>query len=403
MWRILIADDEPKIRRGLINFVDWKEFDMEVVGEAEDGEAALEQAKKLKPDIIMMDICMPFSDGLEAIEQINEILPTCVIVIVTGYDNFSYAKQAIKLQVFDYLLKPVSKTQMHTIFTKVREEVTNTYLKNKYLKWTKFEFEKDLPHLTESFLNEWVSGHLAKEGIEEQMQFLGVKLNDNSGMIVVGIIDRLNKDEMVSVKDRYVTLLEIQDIVNRIVSCFKPYVIFRDVRDNIVAVTSLDQLSDWFEIGEKIKRSVDQYLNQTLCVFQEKIDGGISNLPITYEKMIKEINENSECTPIVMLAKKYIDSYYNKKDICLQEVSDEIQVSPTYLSRLLKQETGTSFSNYLTQVRVKKAIQLLHDPSLKIYEIADRVGYSSQHYFCTAFKKILSVSPMKFRNGGGNN
>jgi two-component system response regulator YesN len=80
-------------------------------------------------------------------------------------------------------------------------------------------------------------------------------------------------------------------------------------------------------------------------------------------------------------------------------VADHMQVSPTYLSKLLKHETGASFVDYLTQVRIKKAIQLMNDPAEKIYEIAEKVGYSNQHYFSTAFKKVLGFSPMEYRRG----
>ena len=77
-----------------------------------------------------------------------------------------------------------------------------------------------------------------------------------------------------------------------------------------------------------------------------------------------------------------------------------MQISPTYLSRLLKQEIGVSFIEYLTHVRVQKAIQLIQDPATKLYEVAERVGYANQHYFSTAFKKVLGVSPAEYRKRG---
>ena len=81
MYKLLIADDEPRIRRGLRNSLDWNEFNIEVVGEAEDGEIALSQTEKLKPDIIFLDICMPFLNGLELIKKLNETDNNCIIII----------------------------------------------------------------------------------------------------------------------------------------------------------------------------------------------------------------------------------------------------------------------------------------------------------------------------------
>ncbi|MBP2646080.1 MAG: two component transcriptional regulator, AraC family, partial [Firmicutes bacterium] len=97
------------------------------------------------------------------------------------------------------------------------------------------------------------------------------------------------------------------------------------------------------------------------------------------------------------LCQKYIEKYYYKEELSLSNLAEEIHMSPTYLSRLLKQEIGVSFIEYLTQVRVRKAIQLMSSSTVKMYEIAEQVGYSNQHYFSTAFKKVVGFSPAEYR------
>ena len=104
VYKLLIADDESRIRKGLRNVLDWNELNIEVVGEAEDGEIALVQTKKLNPDLIFLDICMPFLNGLKLIEKLNEPDRNCIIIIITGHDEFEYMHEALKLKVFDYLL-----------------------------------------------------------------------------------------------------------------------------------------------------------------------------------------------------------------------------------------------------------------------------------------------------------
>ena len=113
-----------------------------------------------------------------------------------------------------------------------------------------------------------------------------------------------------------------------------------------------------------------------------------------------ELKPNLKLSFFKQKAKQYIENNYFKEELSLEDVARDIKVSASYLSRVLKQETGTSFIDYLTQVRVKMAIQLMTDPSMKIYEIAERVGYNSQHYFSTAFKKVLGVSPVEYKKGG---
>lgn len=125
MWKVLIADDEPKIRKGLKKILQSFNLDIEIVAEAEDGEIALNLAKEYKPNIILVDINMPFLDGLGFIEKVRDFLPNTIIIIITGYDEFHYAKRAIQLQVFDYLLKPVNSIELKEIILKVIDQLQN--------------------------------------------------------------------------------------------------------------------------------------------------------------------------------------------------------------------------------------------------------------------------------------
>lgn len=125
MWKVLIADDEPKIRKGLKKILQSFDLDIEIIAEAEDGEIALDLAKEYKPNIILVDINMPFLDGLDFIEKVHDFLPNTIIIIITGYDEFHYAKRAIQLQVFDYLLKPVNSIELKEIILKVIDRLQN--------------------------------------------------------------------------------------------------------------------------------------------------------------------------------------------------------------------------------------------------------------------------------------
>ncbi|MBZ4646836.1 MAG: two component transcriptional regulator, AraC family [Clostridia bacterium] len=399
MLKVLIADDEPKIRRGIKKSLNWNELGMKIVAEAEDGEIALEMAREFQPDILLVDICMPFLNGLQFVERLYTVLADCIVIIITGHDEFTYAQQALKLRVFDYLLKPVDKAQLRSIVTKAGETLEKTRLTNKYTNWARQQLEKNFSVLKEKFLNQWVNGHLTGEEVKEQMKFFNIEFCSDMGMIVIKTVEKLNIDELIEEWDRHLLLYAIQNIVEELLQDWGSNLIFRDNKDNIVAITPVKQISEWGQLGTLLEMTVEKYLKQIIIVSQKRIEDGILSVPSTYESLITDIKERSQCTPVVLLARKYIDTYYYKEDLSLQEVANEVRISSTYLSRLLKQETGVSFIDYLTQVRIKKAIELINDPSIKIYEVAERVGYSSQHYFSTAFKKIFGVSPLEYRKG----
>ena len=108
MFKVLIIDDEPNIRKGLINIINWKKFQCEICGEASDGVEGLEKIEEYKPDVVFADINMPEINGLEMIKSAKQIVPNSKFIILSGYREFGYMQEAIKIGAFDYILKPSS-------------------------------------------------------------------------------------------------------------------------------------------------------------------------------------------------------------------------------------------------------------------------------------------------------
>ena len=121
MIKVMIADDEYLIREGMKNTVDWGKHGMEVVATAESGEEGLTLAREYQPDLVITDICMPFGDGLEMAKCILEERPDTTIIVLTCYEEFDYAKTALKLGAFDYILKPMDLDDFDTVLTRVQE------------------------------------------------------------------------------------------------------------------------------------------------------------------------------------------------------------------------------------------------------------------------------------------
>lgn len=122
MFKMLIVEDERWEREGLLDFLDWGGMGIEIAGTAVDGIDGLEKALTLRPDIIVTDIQMPGMDGLEMSRQIRERLPDVRIVVLTGYDDFSFAREAIQFGANNYVLKPVEEKEMRTALEKVVQE-----------------------------------------------------------------------------------------------------------------------------------------------------------------------------------------------------------------------------------------------------------------------------------------
>lgn len=117
MYKILIADDEDIIRRGLAGMV-TQHPGLEVAALAEDGEMALEQAAQVRPDLMLVDINMPFLNGFEFIQEAKKLLPDVEIIIVTGYDDFTFVQKALQMGVSDYVLKPIMSSPFSTCWTR---------------------------------------------------------------------------------------------------------------------------------------------------------------------------------------------------------------------------------------------------------------------------------------------
>ncbi|MCF8020700.1 DNA-binding response regulator [Petrocella atlantisensis] len=260
MIGIVIVEDEAYIRKGMVLTTPWQEFGCEVIGEAKDGLEGYNLIKKLKPDIIITDVSMPVMDGIEMIRKLDDELEA-EFIIISGFNDFNYAQQAIKLGVKDYLLKPID-------------------------------------------------------------------------------------DE-----DFYFTLKKVVKVIE--------------------------------ERKEQIKQLERQVLieeGKTELFYEESYDNN-------YDGRKRYVTK----------AVKWIEEHY-QEGIAIGEVAEALEISESYLSRLFKKYTDYTFVEFLTDYRLKMAIQLLRDHTIKVYEVSEKVGYNDPKYFSILFKKKIGVTPMEFKN-----
>jgi two-component system response regulator YesN len=398
MWKVLIADDEPKIRRGLRSLVARCGDDLEVVAEAEDGDMAYTLALEHKPDILIIDVRMPIRNGLELIEALNADLPGRIVIIVSGHDEFEYAQAAVKLQVFDYVLKPVDAGNFISVIEKAKSELESRKKKGEYLSWAREQLERNMPVLRERFLRDWVTGSLSKTEITETISFLGIELAAPSTIIAARFMERSSSSAAGAWRNRLLERAALRTIIEEALDSSRAYV-FEDETETVLGITAHIESDELVTIVNRIEQHASEQVFQIPSIATRTVPDPVSGLYDAYEEMRTELSEGDNCESFVVLARNYVDKNYWNPDLCLEDAAEELQVSPGYLSRLMKRETGFSFVEYVNRVRVKKAVMLMTDPSAKVYEVAERVGYRSQHYFCRAFKKVTGSSPTDRRKG----
>ena len=187
LYRIILVDDEEEVRQSIIRKINWTEAGFKVVGDAENGEDALEKVEALEPDLILTDIRMPYWDGLTLAERVRQKYPSIKIVIFSGYDDFEYAKQAIKLNVTEYILKPVNVEELTAILKRIKANLDEEIEQKRNVNLLRENYIKSLPILREQFLNELVSYPMPETEVEDKLREYAIPLSGAKKWVAAAI------------------------------------------------------------------------------------------------------------------------------------------------------------------------------------------------------------------------
>ena len=177
MLKVFLTEDESVVREGLRDMIPWEQYGFEFVGEASDGEMALPLVRKVKPDILITDIKMPFMDGLAFSRLVSKELPNTRIIILSGYDDFNYAQQAIGLNVDQYLLKPISRASMIKALEQTKARIEEEREQQDYRRRFIRESREYEHYARRVFFEKLVSGTLTVSEIYEQAAALELELD----------------------------------------------------------------------------------------------------------------------------------------------------------------------------------------------------------------------------------
>lgn len=509
MYRVLIVDDELIVREGLKQFVKWNELGFEVVGEASNGEKAFELVYDLKPHVVLTDIKMPVCTGIELMKKIKQTGIETSIIILSGYDEFDYAKAALEVGAVDYILKPPDLVKLTEILTKLKLDFEKKSILDR-------QVTEALNILRDKFLLKLAAGTLSRNELSEGTQKYNLVFDSdgyNTMIIQAGdehkelFFDLSVKKDIEKICSGYgkgyafenndegiAVIAGSSNIVEDIASVAAEIKQYFDSRPSKITATicigspanEVLQICKSYEAAKKtleLKFALgndriifpedinglpkqeaeenDSLENKFLCLLQakdlnglralvshfltagaekeaayrkyrflenilrkylEKIDIRITDMPgekcLNHKSMPYKETVNDLGSSFVDLCEKvfgYMDSVNKKvpnklvrdiqcfvkenigKDISLEIIADRFNMHPMYVSKAFKKETAMNFIDYITNVRIQKARELMYDTNDKNYEISKKVGYYSPKHFSRVFKSVTGVTPKEYR------
>jgi two-component system response regulator YesN len=176
LYKIMIVDDEVEVREGIVRRIDWGALGFEIVAEAENGQEALEKAESLELDVVLTDIKMPFIDGLTFGTHLQRLQPSAKLIIFTGFDKFEYAKEAIKLNVIEYVLKPVNAEELSQVLMRVKSTLDSELAQRRNIEMLTEVYQKSFPLMRDHFLSELLLGTVSEQEIEAQLVHFNIPI-----------------------------------------------------------------------------------------------------------------------------------------------------------------------------------------------------------------------------------
>ena len=523
LYRVLLVDDEEDIREGISRKMDWLGLGFSLVGEAANGQDALELAESLRPDVILTDIKMPFMDGLELCRILTDRLPAARFVVFSGFDAFEYARQAIQMNVVEYFLKPINADELSAVLRRLKDQLDRERAERRNVELLRSRYTENLPVLRELFYANLLDGHIepgtereraARLDIDLQgeewavgLAYIGsdrrdalstlsiqnlleetltadrckLSLYNDWVAVIVSLTESFTIYDLIRVLDRVCTLaasylgltltvgvgapckelsgmarsaaeartaLEYRSMVGRgqviYIGDLEPdggqVLTFEEADER--TLTAAVRLGSEQEVRDaaaalagKIREanpSAGQYnlflmelvthlmkMTRRSGVGVEEVFGTGFSLPIQDSALpsLEELEDwcaerylrlrtlirrrqTDSAGQTVETAKEYIRQHYAESDLSVEKLCAYLHLSSTYFSTLFKRETGTSFTAYVTTVRMEAAAEAIRGTEEKTYLIAQRCGYEDPNYFSYVFKRHFGVTPTKYRSEG---
>lgn len=261
-YRVLLVDDEEDIRVGISKKMDWVGLGFDLVGEAENGRDALELAETVEPDVVLTDIKMPFMDGLELCRILSAQLPASKFVVFSGFDEFEYAKQAIQMNVSEYILKPINAAELSGVLARLKEQLDTERTERQNVEKLRLRYNADLPVLRELFYTHLLEGRLTSERAAERAAQLDIDLTGSAWVAALTNIDaRQGSGELLSLSVR-----QLMDENLNMEGCAIKSFLYGDTVAVLASFRGISSIYTFINALDRVCALAERYLDLKLTV-----------------------------------------------------------------------------------------------------------------------------------------
>ena len=259
LYRVLLVDDEEDIREGISRKMDWLGLGFSLVGEAANGQDALELAESLRPDVILTDIKMPFMDGLELCRILTDRLPAARFVVFSGFDAFEYAKQAIQMNVVEYILKPINADELSAVLRRLKDQLDRERAERRNVELLRSRYMENLPVLRELFYANLLDGRIEPGTERERAAHLDIDLQGEEWAVGLAYIGSDRRDAL--------STLSIQNLLEETLTADRCKLsLYNDWVAVIVSLTESFTIYDLIRVLDRVCTLAASYLGLTLTV-----------------------------------------------------------------------------------------------------------------------------------------
>lgn len=413
LYTVVVADDEDELREAMCTMIPWEELGYRLVGSASNGLDALQTVEERQPDLLLTDIRMPFISGIELARQVREVRPATNIAFLSGYDDFEYAQQAIQYNIISYMLKPLTVKGLGDELRVIRQKIDT-----QFAMFRQASPQNNGQNLQTSQLMSLVLDAYA--GLDGRVDIRALQCgllgdgNDKPCYIVM-VSTLLNEDGSID------TPASFAASVDRLANKYLRSASFL-ASGKVVSVLlgePLDFEEHLYILADEIPQMADRVLGRRCRIGVSRMASTLNALNDAYREAMEALCQGDkdqsgaqfvgDLEPAVkggeLLCRRALETlsqHYMDAGLSLVSLSEMLNVSPNHLSACIKKYAGETFINTLIRKRMEAARELLATSNLKIREIAERCGYTDQHYFSYCFKRFCGQSPnsMRRRLGG---
>lgn len=390
MYSVLLVDDERIITEGMSKVIDWESIGTTLIGTARNGIEAFQFIEEKKPDIVISDIKMPGMNGLELVSKVYKLYPDTKFILLSGFGEFEYAKQAMECGVKHYLLKPCNENAIAKALQEVCAELDQQKVRLQLVENMKKTIETVLPYAKESFLKEAVTNGLKEEDLSYYQNLFQMDLQHVTVRLVLLQIKGVLGNEQVNGMKKM-----IEKILKTNVFCC--------VIEKFILVLIEDRFA-YNDLQQLMKRVKEAFFQKygTDCSIVISDPGKIKDVNQLYKQaaFLFDNRHKNKYSAVIKKVLDIIDENLGDQHLTLQWVAKEmLYMNADYLGKLFKKEVGEKFSNYLTRIRIEKAIEMIEkEKDLKIFELAEKVGFGNNpQYFGQVFKKYTGMTPSEYK------